>query len=118
MADTLVDSPKSHETFLASRREHVLMITNHGVHQWQVIPGLPDTGGQNVFVNRFTDDLARLGFKVTIVNRGGYPLLTTGHLKEVCATKTSINVSCIWKTVIRSLSAKRIWTCKFPPVNR
>ena len=29
-------------------RRHVLMITNHGVHEWKVVPGLPDTGGQNV----------------------------------------------------------------------
>ncbi len=49
------------------------MITNHGIHQWQIIPGLPDTGGQNVFVNEFTATLARLGFRVTIANRGGYP---------------------------------------------
>jgi len=48
------------------------MITNHGVHQWRVIPGLPDTGGQNVFVNQFTDTMAKLGFRITIVNRGGY----------------------------------------------
>ncbi len=68
--------------FLASRRKHVLMITNHGVHQWRVIPGLPDTGGQNVFVNRFTGELATLGFKVTIVNRGGYPHPRTGERRE------------------------------------
>jgi glycosyltransferase involved in cell wall biosynthesis len=49
------------------------MITNHGIHQWQIIPGLPDTGGQNVFVNQFTQALAKFGFKITIVNRGGYP---------------------------------------------
>ncbi len=70
---------ESIRAFLASRAKHVLMITNHGVHQWQVVPGLPDTGGQNVFVNRFTGELARLGFKVTIVNRGGYPHPRTGE---------------------------------------
>jgi glycosyltransferase involved in cell wall biosynthesis len=48
------------------------MITNHGIHQWDVVPGLPDTGGQNVFVNQFTNTLAKCGFKITIVNRGGY----------------------------------------------
>ena len=74
--------------FQASRRKHVLMITNHGIHQWRVIPGLPDTGGQNVFVNQFTAALARLGpqddpgrrFKITIVNRGGYAHPVTGEL--------------------------------------
>lgn len=55
------------------------MITNHGVHQWQVIPGLPDTGGQNVFVNQFTETLAKLGFKITIVNRGGFLHPTSGE---------------------------------------
>ena len=48
------------------------MITNHGIHQWNIIPGLPDTGGQNVFVNQFTDSLANEGYKITVVNRGGY----------------------------------------------
>lgn len=62
-----------HEAFLASERRHILMITNHGIHQWNVIPGLPDTGGQNVFVNQFTETLAENGFEITIANRGGYP---------------------------------------------
>lgn len=62
-----------HEGFLKAERPHILMITNHGVHQWQIIPGLADTGGQNVFVNQFSASLAEQGFKVSIVNRGGYP---------------------------------------------
>ncbi len=66
------DSPKKHRAFLASPRKHLLMITNHGIHQWQVIPGLPDTGGQNVFVNQFAQALLEFDFKITIVNRGGY----------------------------------------------
>lgn len=57
---------------------HVLMITNHGVHEWQVVPGLPDTGGQNVYVNQFTEALVDQGYRVTIVNRGGYPHPVTG----------------------------------------
>ena len=48
------------------------MLSIHGVHQWEVIPGLPDTGGQNLFVNQFSDELDKRGFKVTIINRGGY----------------------------------------------
>jgi mannosylfructose-phosphate synthase len=59
-------------SFLSSNRKHILMITNHGMHTWEFMPGLPDTGGQNVFVNQFTEVLARLGYKITIVNRGGY----------------------------------------------
>ena len=57
----------------------MLMITNHGIHQWEIVPGLPDTGGQNVFVNQFTQALATLGFKITITNRGGYPHPVTGE---------------------------------------
>ena len=58
------------------------MITNHGIHQWDVIPGLPDTGGQNVFVNYFTEALADAGFKITIANRGGYAHPNTGEWRE------------------------------------
>lgn len=61
------------EFFRDRDRRHVLMITNHGVHEWQVVPGLPDTGGQNVYVNQFTEALVSLGYRVTILNRGGYP---------------------------------------------
>jgi len=68
-----------HQAFLTSHRGHILIITNHGIHQWKVIPGLPDTGGQNVFVNQFAGELSRLGFKLTIVNRGGYPHPVTGQ---------------------------------------
>ncbi len=63
----------------ASEGTHVLMITNHGVHEWTVTPGLPDTGGQNVYVNQFTDALVAQGYRVTIVNRGGYPHPVTGE---------------------------------------
>ena len=73
---------QEHQAFLASPRKHILMITNHGIHQWQVVPGLPDTGGQNVFVNQFTAALVKLGFKVTIANRGGYAHPTTGQLQR------------------------------------
>ena len=69
-------------TFLTSNRPHVLMITNHGIHQWQIVPGLPDTGGQNVFVNEFSASLADKGRKTTIVNRGGYPHPNSGEKRE------------------------------------
>jgi len=65
--------------FLSSSKPHVLMITNHGIHHWKIIPGLPDTGGQNVFVNQFTATLTKQGFKITIINRGGYPHPVTGE---------------------------------------
>lgn len=76
---TEYSSQELHQKFLASNRKHILMITNHGIHQWQVMPGLPDTGGQNVFVNQFTEALAQFGYKITIVNRGGYPHPVSGE---------------------------------------
>ena len=67
-----IDSPNKHVAFLSSPRRHVLMITNHGIHEWNIVPGLPDTGGQNIFVNQFAESLTSFGYKITIVNRGGY----------------------------------------------
>lgn len=63
---------KIHESFRDSNRPHILMITNHGVHEWNVVPGLQDTGGQNIFVNQFCDALVKKGCRITTVNRGGY----------------------------------------------
>lgn len=65
-------------TEFADTGTHVLMITNHGIHEWKVTPGLPDTGGQNVYVNQFTEALIDQGYRVTIVNRGGYPHPVSG----------------------------------------
>jgi len=61
---------------------HILMITNHGLHHWQVVPGLPDTGVQNIFVNEMSQALAKMGHQVTIVNRGGYPDPITGEWRR------------------------------------
>ncbi len=58
------------------------MITNHGVHEWQVRPGLPDTGGQNRYVNQLTKTLSDFGYRVTIANRGGYPHPETGEMQR------------------------------------
>ena len=77
-----IDSQEFHDSFLASPRKHVLNITNHGIHQWNIIPGLTDTGGQNVFVNQFSDTLVKQGYKVTIVNRGGYEHPVTGEQRR------------------------------------
>ena len=65
--------------FLTAGGTHVLMITNHGVHEWQVVPGMPDTGGQNVYVNQLTEALIDQGYRVTIINRGGYAHPETGE---------------------------------------
>ena len=69
-------------SFPDSGRTHVLMITNHGVHGWKVVPGMPDTGGQNVYVNQLTEALVAQGYRVTIANRGGYPHLETGVMQS------------------------------------
>jgi len=74
------ENDPTHQAFTSFEAPHILMITNHGVHQWDVIPGLPDTGGQNLFVNMFTEALAALGFRITIANRGGYPHPVTGEM--------------------------------------
>ncbi len=66
---------------------HILMITNHGLHHWQVVPGLPDTGGQNIFVNEMSRALAKIGHRVTIVNRGGYTDPITGEWRRGSLTK-------------------------------
>ena len=48
-----------------------MMITNHGCHS-PVIEVTTDTGGQNFYVNALSDVFVVLGYKVTILNRGGY----------------------------------------------
>jgi mannosylfructose-phosphate synthase len=60
-------------------KKHILMITNHGIHEWDPQPGLPDTGGQNLYVNQLSRTLADMGYRVTIANRGGYPDPRTGE---------------------------------------
>lgn len=79
---SMENTPQYHQEFLASPRKHILNITNHGIHQWEIIPGLTDTGGQNVFVNQFSDSLADQGFKVTIINRGGYLHPISGEMRR------------------------------------
>jgi mannosylfructose-phosphate synthase len=69
------------QAFIDSDRPHILTITNHGIHEWEVSPGLTDTGGQNIFVNQFSDALVRQGYKITIINRGGYRHPTTGVMR-------------------------------------
>jgi glycosyltransferase involved in cell wall biosynthesis len=78
MGEPHSDHFQEHDAFLSSSRKHILMLTIHGIHQWDIVPGLPDTGGQNVFVNQFSKALADQGYKITIANRGGYPHPITG----------------------------------------
>ncbi len=76
-----LNSSSNKQKFLASSNKHVLILTIHGIHQWDVIPGLRDTGGQNIFVNQFANELVNIGYKVTIINRGGYAHPQTGEIQ-------------------------------------
>ncbi len=67
--------------FLGSKRPHILMLTNHGVHTWEVRAGLTDTGGQNQYVRSLSDTLVKLGFRVTTWNRGGFADPVTGDMQ-------------------------------------
>ncbi len=69
------------DAFKTNSAPHIIIVTNHGVHEWKIVPGLKDTGGQNIFVNQFADALVLFGFKVTIVNRGGYQHPVTGKMQ-------------------------------------
>ncbi len=70
------------EQFTSSKRKHILNITNHGIHQWKIVPGLTDTGGQNIFVNSLTNELVKRNYKVTIINRGGFKHPKTGQIQS------------------------------------
>lgn len=72
---------KMKDEFLGSKRLHILMVTNHGVHTWEVRSGLTDTGGQNQYVRSLSDTLVALGYRVTTYNRGGFPDPVTGEMQ-------------------------------------
>lgn len=69
---------KKHLDFANSERKHVLLISNHGCHA-PSINVTTDTGGQNFYVNGEAEALTKLGYKVTILNRGGYNHPVTGQ---------------------------------------
>jgi glycosyltransferase involved in cell wall biosynthesis len=57
------------------------MITNHGCHS-PVIELTTDTGGQNFYVNALSEAFVRQGYKVTILNRGGYKHPVTKQMQR------------------------------------
>ena len=77
-----MDITSAEKAFFNSTRKHIVNITNHGIHEWELTPGLQDTGGQNIFVNEFADELVRKNCKVTIINRGGFPHPETGQTQS------------------------------------
>jgi len=72
-----------HHTFAAaSARPDAMLITNHGYAGAEIpIGGAPDTGGQIFYVNAMARALDRLGWRVTIVARGGFPHFESERLR-------------------------------------
>jgi glycosyltransferase involved in cell wall biosynthesis len=66
-----MNQEQKHKKFNDSEKKHILLITNHGCHS-PVITVTTDTGGQNFYVNDLAKSFLELGFKVTILNRGGF----------------------------------------------
>jgi len=61
----------------------VLLITWHGIHELEIFPGLPDTGGQNIYVQNMAEQIHDdYNCRVTILNRGGYIHPYTERMRE------------------------------------
>lgn len=78
----MTDQSQLTQAFLTSKRPHILMVTNHGIHDWDVRSGLKDTGGQNHYVNALSETLVELGYRVTTFNRGGFKDPLTNEIRE------------------------------------
>jgi len=67
----------------ASELEDVLLVTWHGIHELEIFPGLPDTGGQNIYVENMARMIHDLyGARVIILNRGGFTHPYTERMRE------------------------------------
>lgn len=63
--------------------QDVLLITWHGIHELDIFPGLPDTGGQNIYVQNMAQQIHdSLGCRVTVLNRGGFVHPYTKRMRE------------------------------------
>lgn len=61
----------------------VLLITWHGIHELDIFPGLPDTGGQNIYVQNMAEVIHdQYGCRVIVLNRGGFTHPYTGRMRE------------------------------------
>ncbi|MEM7807390.1 MAG: glycosyltransferase, partial [Planctomycetota bacterium] len=61
----------------------VLLITWHGIHELDIFPGLPDTGGQNIYVGNMARELHDShDCRVVILNRGGFTHPYTERMRE------------------------------------
>lgn len=53
--------------------QDILIVTWHGIHELDIFPGLPDTGGQNIYVQNMAEKIHdRYECRVVILNRGGF----------------------------------------------
>ena len=69
--------------FFNSDRKDVMLITNHGYAGVYIpVGGAPDTGGQNFYVNSLALALDRLGYRVSIVTRGGFPFFESKKIRD------------------------------------
>ncbi len=61
----------------------VLLITWHGIHELDIFPGLPDTGGQNIYVQNMAEQIHdQYDARVIILNRGGFVHPYTKRMRD------------------------------------
>ncbi len=64
-------------------RPELALITNHGYAGVDIpVGGAADTGGQNFYVNSLSLALERLGYKVTVIARGGFPFFQSDRTRR------------------------------------
>ncbi len=73
----------TNKKFLESNREHICLITNHG-YAGVNFPtgGAPDTGGQIIYVNELAKAMDKLGYKVSVFTRGGFPFFGSNKIRK------------------------------------
>ncbi len=78
-----MDQAGMRTAFESARRPDVALITNHGYAGVEIpVGGAPDTGGQNMYVNALALALDRLGYRVTIFARGGFPFFESDRTRS------------------------------------
>ncbi len=75
--------PKTSNPYCFIDRPNIALITNHGYGGVTIPFGSAlDTGGQNVYVNSYARALDKLGYKVTIYARGGFPFFESERIRS------------------------------------
>ena len=81
MSDRELSSADVH--FRSNDCPEIALVTNHGYGGCEIpFGGAPDTGGQNLYVNTLAGKLAKLGYKVTIFARGGFPHFESDEMRR------------------------------------